>query len=111
MSTVVAKLLVMRKTLMMTAAVVSSRCAPRMRASGRRGVSLARPLISGMTATPVSNPDRPRASLGKTSRATTAIPSGSGCWVKSSCRQSETTAGFEKRWANDTVITTRFSSR
>ncbi len=50
---------------MITAAVVSSRLAPRMRPVGRSAVSPASPLICGMTATPVSKPESPSASRGE----------------------------------------------
>ena len=76
MSAVVAKLLVMRKPLMINAAVVSSLRVLRVRPRGRSGVSWGSPWTRGMTATPVSNPDRPRASLGKTIRATATMASG-----------------------------------
>ena len=75
-SRVVTKLLVMRKPLMIRAAVVSSLRVLRMRPRGFSGVSPGSPRTSGITATPVSKPDRPRASLGKTSRATATIASG-----------------------------------
>ena len=56
-------------TLMMSAAVVSSLRALRIRPVGAAGVSVGSPLTSGITTTPVSKPDKPRASAGKTSRA------------------------------------------
>jgi hypothetical protein len=49
---------------MMTAAVSSSLRVLRMRPAGCAGWSSGSPLISGMTATPVSKPDSPRASFG-----------------------------------------------
>ena len=75
-SNVVTKLVVIRKTLMITAAVVSSRRVPLIRPAGFCSVSVSAPVTSGMTATPVSNPDRPSASLGNTSRATPIMTSG-----------------------------------
>ena len=75
----VTKLLVIRKTLMITAALVSSRRVPRIRPAGRCSVSSASPSMCGMTATPVSKPDRPSASLGKTSSATATIMNGLPC--------------------------------
>ena len=69
-SSVVTKELVIRKTLMITAAVVSSRLVPRIRPRGAASVSLASPWTCGITATPVSKPDMPSASFGKTSSAT-----------------------------------------
>ena len=62
---------------MITAAVVSSRRVPRIRPTGLLlGVASALPLICGITATPVSNPDRPSASFGNTSRAIPTITHG-----------------------------------
>jgi hypothetical protein len=58
---------------MTAAAVRSSRRVLRIRPAGRFGSSSASPRTSGMTATPVSNPDRPRASRGKTIRLNRAI--------------------------------------
>jgi hypothetical protein len=76
MSTVVAKLLVIRKPLMIRAAVVSSLRVLRIRPRGRSWVSWGSPRTRGITATPVSNPDRPRASFGKTIRAIATMASG-----------------------------------
>ena len=50
---------------MITAAVISSLRVLAIRPRGSFGSSSSSPLTSGMTATPVSNPDRPRASFGK----------------------------------------------
>ena len=61
---------------MMSAAVVSSLRALRMRPSGFSAVSVGSPLTSGMTTTPVSKPDSPRASAGKTSSDAPMIPNG-----------------------------------
>jgi hypothetical protein len=69
MSAVVITLEVIRNTLIITAAVVSSRRVPRIRPSGSSSVSAGSPAICGITATPVSNPDRPNASLGNTNSA------------------------------------------
>ena len=55
---------------MITAAVVSSFFVPRIRPAGCSSVSPGSPSTCGMTATPVSKPDRPSASLGKTTSAT-----------------------------------------
>ena len=66
---------------MMMAAVVSSLCAPRIRPTGWLGSSSGLPLICGMTATPVSKPERPRASFGNTSSATPTTRNGLPfCW-------------------------------
>ena len=59
---------------MISAAVVSSlRGVADAAARDARGVSVGSPSTSGMTATPVSKPESPSASLGKTSRATPTI--------------------------------------
>ena len=57
-------------TLMISAAAVSSFFVLRIRPCGFRSVSSASPRTSGMTATPVSNPDKPSASFGNSSSAT-----------------------------------------
>ena len=54
------------------------------------------PRICGMTATPVSNPDRPSASLGKTSRAKPTASSGLPCDVEIACHQLSTATGCVK---------------
>ena len=81
-------LLVIRKTLMMTAAVRQQPTGTRDPARRMLGVVIGVPLMCGMTATPVSKPDRPRASLGKTSRATATTMIGLPCWVVSAVFQS-----------------------
>ena len=63
-------------TLMMSAAVVRSLRVLRMRPSGALSVSPGSPRTIGMTATPVSNPDSPSASLGNSNIATSAICTG-----------------------------------
>lgn len=63
-------------TLMIAAAVVSSLRALRIRPMGLARVSVASPLTSGITTTPVSKPDRPSASAGKTSSAAPMMPNG-----------------------------------
>lgn len=60
----------------MSAAVVRSLLALRIRPAGSSAVSVGSPLTSGMTTTPVSNPDRPSASAGKTSSDAAMIPNG-----------------------------------
>ncbi len=116
-----------RKQLMMTAAVVSSFRAPRMRPASSESEPIAPgpPLIWGITATPVSKPERPRASLGKTSRAmpiasvkprrNTAASRASSTRVMSTswpCRN-DGRYGFSTAWAvasaADSVIVTRRS--
>ena len=61
---------------MVTAAVVSSRRVPRIRPAGLASVSAASPWTCGITATPVSKPDRPSASFGNTSAAAATIMTG-----------------------------------
>ena len=60
-------------TLMITAAVVSSFLVLRMRPAGCAAVSSGSPSTSGITATPVSNPDRPSARRGNSSMAKSTI--------------------------------------
>jgi len=76
MSSVVANELATRKTLIITAAHVSSFLVPRVRPLGRSSVSAFSPRTCGITATPVSNPDSPRASCGKTINETATIIAG-----------------------------------
>ena len=47
------------------------------------------PPMSGITATPVSKPERPRASFGKRRRETPIIPKTLGCCVNTACFQLE----------------------
>ena len=61
---------------MVSAAVVSSLRAFRMRPVGSAIVSDGSPSTSGMTTTPVSNPDRPSARAGNTSRDAPSTASG-----------------------------------
>ena len=64
---------------MMSAAVRSSFLVLRMRPCGAPSVSPGSPFTSGMTATPVSKPDRPERELGKEQSATTSIIHGLTC--------------------------------
>ena len=96
---------------MVSAAVVSSRRAPAMRPAGSCSVSVGAPRTSGITATPVSNPDSPSASLGNTSSATPTITSGSEYFPVSAVVQSPTTTGWPITWASATTTTTRLSAR
>ena len=106
------KLVATRKTLIVTAAVVSSRRVPRMRRSGRPGASDASPWICGMTATPVSNPERPSASFGKTSSAsptaTSGLPPVAACSAFVQCR---TACGWRSSCTTPSITTTAFSTR
>lgn len=78
---------------MITAAVVSSRRVSRIRPAGFAYVSVGSPLTCGITATPVSKPDMPSASLGKTRSATPTIASGEECSVVIASVQSPTLCG------------------
>ncbi len=63
-------------TVMIKAAVRRSFLVLRMRPFGYRGSSSGSPLTSGMTATPVSKPESPRASLGNNRSASPIMTSG-----------------------------------
>jgi hypothetical protein len=93
MSSVVQTLLPMSATLMMSAAVRSSFLVLRTRPSGRSGVSFGSPSTSGITATPVSNPDMPSASLGKSNSATPTIAVQLPCSCRRRFRHAGTTSG------------------
>ena len=93
-SIVVTMLLATSITLMMSAAAVSSFRVLRMRPRGRVSVSPASPLTSGITATPVSKPERPSASFGNSSIATSrASPAGCRAGATQRARQSGTASG------------------
>ncbi len=111
MSSVVTRLDSTSAMLMMTAAVVRSLRAPAIRPSGRRSVSLGAPTICGITATPVSKPERPSASLGNTSRATPTTASQLGCCVVSRRVQAEISSGCVATSASPTATTTALSAR
>jgi len=105
MSSVVTKLVAMRKMLMMTAAVARSQRVLRIRSSRSF------PLMSGITATPVSKPESPRASFGKRMRQTPSIPKTLGCCAKRALFHCEITSG---RWmiaSIATPVTTAFRTR
>ena len=110
-SNVVTNALVIRNTLMITAATVSSRLVPRIRPRGRSSVSVAPPRTWGITATPVSNPERPSASWGNTISATATIMIGSPCCSVSAAPQSGTTDGCVATCHRDTPMTTTLRSR
>ena len=93
-SSVVMKLVAIRKQLMIRAAVVSSFLVSRIRPAGRSSVSPSSPRTCGMTATPVSKPDRPRASFGNTIRAMPTMTIGSPCCWVSAVVQSPTNLGW-----------------
>ena len=100
-----------RKTLMVRAAVSSNFLAPAMRPVGRFSVSPGLDRICGMTATPVSNPERPKANLGKTRSAMAIIIHGLLCSAVRLSHQWSTGAGFWIRETNAVAITTTFSAR
>ena len=80
-------------TLMIAAAVVSSllRVAnPPTGCSGLAGLAL----DQGITATPVSNPDRPSASFGKSSSAKNTISATLGCCTNTADRHFEIASGW-----------------
>lgn len=105
------KLVAIRKQLMITAAVVSSFFVSRMRPAGRSSVSDASPLTCGITATPVSNPDRPSASFGKTSSATPTITRTFPCSVVRALDQSVTTCPAVATCHSPATTTTTLSAR
>ncbi len=96
---------------MTRAAVVSSRRVPRIRPAGRASVSVAAPRTCGMTATPVSKPDMPSASLGKTSSATPTIATGEECSAVIALHQLPTTTGCASTFQAAVARTTTFSAR
>ena len=103
---------VMRNVLMMTAATVSSRLVPRMRPSGRGLVSSeASPRTCGITATPVSKPDRPSASFGNTISAMPIITRGLLCCAVRPLHQSLATAGRSTTCQSATPTTTALRTR
>ena len=74
------ELLPISMTLMMSAAAAAASCVLRMRACRIAPRDRRRsPSTSGMTATPVSKPERPSASFGNSKSATTTIVSGLPC--------------------------------
>jgi hypothetical protein len=110
-STAVTKLEVSSSTAMIPAAVASSRRVPEIR---RASCSSAEPFPAatwGMTSTPVSNPDRPRASLGKATSATPITASALECSVVSADHQSLTLAEPVTRCTSASPTTTAFSAR
>ncbi len=96
---------------MITAAVASIRLVPRTRPVGRSSVSPSSPCTCVITATPVSKPDMPRASLGKTSSDSATTMNGSPCCVVIAVVQWLTTTGFATTCAIETPITTTLSAR
>ena len=103
--------LAMSSTLMIRAAVESSFLVFRIRPAGLSSVSSASPRTSGMTATPVSKPESPRASFGKRITAIAAIIAGLPCCSKSDARQFASTSGCRAISATHRNNTTAFSTR
>jgi hypothetical protein len=101
----------MRNPLMISAAVVSSRRVLRIRPAGRSGSSFGPPLTSGITDTPVSNPDRPRASLGNTTSATATANHQLPRSASNALDQSPTRCASVNTCRSATTTTTAFSAR
>lgn len=98
-------------TLMMSAAVVRSLRALRIRPVGASWVSVGSPATSGMTTTPVSNPDRPSARAGKTSSAAPMIPKGAECALVIASTQSGTSEACAATWSSPSTMTTADNPR
>ena len=96
---------------MMTAAVISSRWVLRILILGAAWSSSAAPWTSGIMATPVSKPDNPSASLGKSSSDTPTIASGLLCWAKSACFHSTKWCGCRTMRHRPSPTTTMLSAR
>ena len=96
---------------MISAAVVSSLRALRMRPVGSAAVSAGSPLTSGITTTPVSNPDRPSASAGKTSSDAPITASGEECASVTAVVQSENVRRVGETCEKPSTTTTALSPR
>ena len=96
-------------TLMISAAVVSSLRALRIRPAGSAGVSPGSPLTSGITTTPVSKPDSPRARAGNTSSDAPRMASGDAWASVTADVQSENVEGFASTWRKPSATTTALS--
>ena len=80
-----------------------------IRPRGLASVSLGSPVTSGITATPVSNPDSPSASFGKSRNAiATTITGLPPCCVSSACRQLPITSGRPSTCRMPVAITITF---
>ena len=91
---------------MISAAVVSSFLVFRIRPVGSAALSVASPLTRGMTTTPVSNPDRPSASAGKTSSEAPSTASGEAWAAVTASVQSVTVPGSCATCQNPLATTT-----
>ncbi len=96
---------------MINAAVVSSFRVFRIRVAGWAGSSSAAPSTCGITATPVSKPDRPRASFGNTTSEMPIITQMFECSVVSMPRQFVTSSGAVITFQSALPITIRFRPR
>ncbi len=111
-----------KKIDMMPAAVASSIRVWRMRPWGFSGVSSGSPLISGITATPVSKPLRPSANLGNSNTLMATIASGPCPETGGACSKYQfpsmtfvyqvvNRCGWATRYTRPLPMTNRFSSR
>lgn len=96
---------------MITAAVVSSLRVSRIRPVGFSYVSVGSPSTCGITATPVSKPDMPSASFGKTRSATPIIASGEECSAVIASVQSPILTGWLSTCQAETARTTTLRVR
>jgi hypothetical protein len=107
----VTKLEVSSSTAMIAAATDSSLRVPEIRRASRSPAVPSPSATCGMTSTPVSNPDRPRASLGKATSATPITASALECsWVRAD-HQSVTSAEPVATCTRASPTTTAFSAR
>ncbi len=96
---------------MISAAVTRSFFVFRIRPRGFWAVSSGPPRTRGITATPVSNPESPRASFGNRSIETPSIRSGLPCSANSAVRQSDSTEGCWYTSRRATASSTAFRPR
>jgi hypothetical protein len=96
---------------MMPAAVRSSFFVFRIRPSGFSSVSVASPRTSGITATPVSKPDRPSASFGNRMMAIAPIITGSPWRANSAAFHSITSCGWRRISCTLFITTMTFMAR
>jgi hypothetical protein len=96
---------------MMMAAVASNLRVLRMRPAGLASASSSLPRTRGMTATPVSKPERPSAILGKSSRAMPSATQGFPCSVITAPHHEPSRSPRLVTSRRARPITTRFSAR
>ena len=94
---------------MISAAVRSSIFVWRIRPAGFSSVSEGSPFTSGMTATPVSNPDNPRASFGNRIAAIANIITGLPCCATSAIFQLAKSSGCSQISRRPTMMTMTLS--